>query len=304
MPADRQRRGRRGVRAGGEIPAARAIAAGALTGRGSTTRATISRPPTTGPSPARRSRPKARSISSMRSSALDGVDMVCFGPNDLSVALTGRLDIWAPEVKEAHDSGSEQMPRDVCDGVDFRQRRRLCQAAAWRKAGTWSRSAPTPAGSPRPPPKSKLLPRATLRLTLELALCQDEVKRVGGPSMRFIQGLMIFLRSGFAPARPRPPVRGLGQGASHPRSIRHIPTAPAITPRPTGTTTAALRGDQAVLLSQALFHDGAGAEPLSLHAAYLHAATATATQIEDVDIQGHQRGPAGQLRRLQRMKRR
>ena len=28
--------------------------------------------------------------------ALDGVDMVCFGPNDLSVALTGRLDIWAP----------------------------------------------------------------------------------------------------------------------------------------------------------------------------------------------------------------
>ncbi len=33
--------------------------------------------------------------------ALDGVDMVCFGPNDLSVALTGRLDIWAPKVKEA-----------------------------------------------------------------------------------------------------------------------------------------------------------------------------------------------------------
>jgi 4-hydroxy-2-oxoheptanedioate aldolase len=33
--------------------------------------------------------------------ALDGVDMVCFGPNDLSVALTGRLDIWASEVKEA-----------------------------------------------------------------------------------------------------------------------------------------------------------------------------------------------------------
>jgi 4-hydroxy-2-oxoheptanedioate aldolase len=32
---------------------------------------------------------------------LDGVDMVCFGPNDLSVALTGRLDIHAPEVKEA-----------------------------------------------------------------------------------------------------------------------------------------------------------------------------------------------------------
>lgn len=35
--------------------------------------------------------------------ALDGVDMVCFGPNDLSIALTGRLDIWAPEVKEARE---------------------------------------------------------------------------------------------------------------------------------------------------------------------------------------------------------
>ncbi len=33
--------------------------------------------------------------------SLEGVDMVCFGPNDLSVALTGRLDIWAPEVQEA-----------------------------------------------------------------------------------------------------------------------------------------------------------------------------------------------------------
>lgn len=33
--------------------------------------------------------------------ALDGVDMVCLGPNDLSVALTGRLDIRAPEVQEA-----------------------------------------------------------------------------------------------------------------------------------------------------------------------------------------------------------
>ncbi len=27
--------------------------------------------------------------------------MVCFGPNDLSVALTGRLDIHAQEVREA-----------------------------------------------------------------------------------------------------------------------------------------------------------------------------------------------------------
>src|SRR4029079_13677898 len=33
--------------------------------------------------------------------ALEGVDMVCLGPNDLSVALTGRLDIRAKEVKDA-----------------------------------------------------------------------------------------------------------------------------------------------------------------------------------------------------------
>jgi len=33
--------------------------------------------------------------------SLEGVDMVCLGPNDLSVALTGRLDIWAKEVQEA-----------------------------------------------------------------------------------------------------------------------------------------------------------------------------------------------------------
>jgi 4-hydroxy-2-oxoheptanedioate aldolase len=33
--------------------------------------------------------------------ALRGLDMVCLGPNDLSVALTGRLDIHAAEVKEA-----------------------------------------------------------------------------------------------------------------------------------------------------------------------------------------------------------
>jgi 4-hydroxy-2-oxoheptanedioate aldolase len=32
---------------------------------------------------------------------IDGVDMVCFGPNDLSAALTGRFDIKAPEVGEA-----------------------------------------------------------------------------------------------------------------------------------------------------------------------------------------------------------
>jgi 4-hydroxy-2-oxoheptanedioate aldolase len=33
--------------------------------------------------------------------AIDGVDMVCFGPNDLSAALTGRFDIRASEVMEA-----------------------------------------------------------------------------------------------------------------------------------------------------------------------------------------------------------
>jgi 4-hydroxy-2-oxoheptanedioate aldolase len=33
--------------------------------------------------------------------AINGVDMVCFGPNDLSAALTGRFNIEAPEIKEA-----------------------------------------------------------------------------------------------------------------------------------------------------------------------------------------------------------
>jgi 4-hydroxy-2-oxoheptanedioate aldolase len=33
--------------------------------------------------------------------ALDGVDMVCFAPDALSMALTGRRDIAAPEVKDA-----------------------------------------------------------------------------------------------------------------------------------------------------------------------------------------------------------
>lgn len=33
--------------------------------------------------------------------SIEGVDMVCFGPNDLSAALTGRFDINASEVMEA-----------------------------------------------------------------------------------------------------------------------------------------------------------------------------------------------------------
>jgi 4-hydroxy-2-oxoheptanedioate aldolase len=33
--------------------------------------------------------------------SIKGVDMICFGPNDLSAALTGRFDIHAPEVSEA-----------------------------------------------------------------------------------------------------------------------------------------------------------------------------------------------------------
>ena len=33
--------------------------------------------------------------------SIEGVDMVCFGPNDLSAALTGRFDIQASEVLEA-----------------------------------------------------------------------------------------------------------------------------------------------------------------------------------------------------------
>jgi 4-hydroxy-2-oxoheptanedioate aldolase len=33
--------------------------------------------------------------------SIEGVDMICFGPNDLSAALTGRFDIHAKEVTEA-----------------------------------------------------------------------------------------------------------------------------------------------------------------------------------------------------------
>ena len=33
--------------------------------------------------------------------SIDGVDMVCFGPNDLSAALTGRFNIHSAEVTEA-----------------------------------------------------------------------------------------------------------------------------------------------------------------------------------------------------------
>ncbi|XSG82802.1 MAG: HpcH/HpaI aldolase family protein [Methyloligella sp. ZOD6] len=33
--------------------------------------------------------------------SLEGLDMICLGPNDLSVALTGELDIRAPEVADA-----------------------------------------------------------------------------------------------------------------------------------------------------------------------------------------------------------
>ena len=33
--------------------------------------------------------------------SIDGVDMVCFGPNDLSAALTGRFNIHSIEVTEA-----------------------------------------------------------------------------------------------------------------------------------------------------------------------------------------------------------
>jgi 4-hydroxy-2-oxoheptanedioate aldolase len=74
--------------------------------------------------------------------ALDGVDMVCFGPNDLSVALTGRLDIWAPEVKEAMtlvlSKCGVDVIADLANDVITRSHR--------RRGLTWSRSAPTPAG--------------------------------------------------------------------------------------------------------------------------------------------------------------
>ncbi|MEM7192698.1 MAG: aldolase/citrate lyase family protein, partial [Pseudomonadota bacterium] len=57
--------------------------------------------------------------------ALKGVEMVCVGPNDLSVALTGRLDIRAAEVEEAmaevlakaHEHGV--MTLIFCNDLDF-----------------------------------------------------------------------------------------------------------------------------------------------------------------------------------------
>ena len=56
---------------------------------------------------------------------LKGVDMVCFGPNDLSVALTGRLDIWAKEIKEAMTAVRRKarengvMTLIFCNDIDF-----------------------------------------------------------------------------------------------------------------------------------------------------------------------------------------
>ena len=101
MSADRERRGCGDVRAGGEIPAARKSQLGPLPG--------AARPPRrhyfklandwTIACPQIETRGALDQLDEIL--ALDGVDMVCFGPNDLSVALTGRLDIWAPEVKEA-----------------------------------------------------------------------------------------------------------------------------------------------------------------------------------------------------------
>ena len=61
--------------------------------------------------------------------ALDGVDMVCFGPNDLSVALTGRLDIHAKEVKEAMTLVLRKCREMSVMATDFCQRRGLCEAA-------------------------------------------------------------------------------------------------------------------------------------------------------------------------------
>ena len=52
--------------------------------------------------------------------AIDGVDMICFGPNDLSAALTGRFNIHSVEVTEATTFGTAEMPRKICDGVCFR----------------------------------------------------------------------------------------------------------------------------------------------------------------------------------------
>jgi 4-hydroxy-2-oxoheptanedioate aldolase len=53
--------------------------------------------------------------------SIEGIDMICFGPNDLSAALTGRFDIRASEVR--NDSSPEEMPRSFRARIHFRQRR-------------------------------------------------------------------------------------------------------------------------------------------------------------------------------------
>jgi 4-hydroxy-2-oxoheptanedioate aldolase len=74
--------------------------------------------------------------------ALDGVDMVCFGPNDLSVALTGKLNIWAPEVSEAMTLVRSKCREMSVIAFIFANDADYAKPL-WRRGGTWW-SAPTP----------------------------------------------------------------------------------------------------------------------------------------------------------------
>ena len=142
--------------------------------------------------------------------ALDGVDMVCFGPNDLSVALTGRLDIWAPEVKEAMtlvlskcremsvmalifaNDADYAKPR-VAEGWDV--------VAVGTDAGWFSKAAA----------EVKAAAKATLRLTPGSRCGKIGEAGNGGLPCGSIQGLMILLRARALRRRGRGRTRSWGR---------------------------------------------------------------------------------------------
>jgi hypothetical protein len=179
--------------------------------------------------------------------ALDGVDMVCFGPNDLSVALTGRLDIWAPEVKEAMTlvlskcrevsvialflPTTPSTPSPVAEGWDGcnRHRRRLVREGRRRGQGC---------------SQEQLL--ADARPTL----CQDGGKRVGAFHAVADSNLGIC-RAGR--------VRRWGRRwpTSCFRSIRLIPIARLLPKADWYTRCRLTWRSSPPSTGQALFHDGA-----------------------------------------------
>ena len=110
------------VRRVGEIPSARDAAASGRSAPGSPC-PTISAPPTPGPSPARRSRPATAIANLDAILATPGLDMVCAGPNDLALTLSGgaHTDIRAPEVIEALDVLLAKCERKQCHDRHLRE---------------------------------------------------------------------------------------------------------------------------------------------------------------------------------------